>query len=271
MNQALSLAQMLAGKSKNSDTSTAYTITENWMQGRTTYGGLSACLCLDAALSNHPNLPPLRSAQITFVGPVSEDVKITTAVLRQGKSVSYIHARLGNQQGIGTEVVFCFGASRESKLNATYLPAAKTKSADDSEDFFGTTPRPIFTKNFDCRLAEGARPISGSDADEMLIWVRHKTDTSNDVMSIDPYVALLALADMPPPAVLPKFTKPAPISSMTWMVNFLQSPNKDNAQWWLLRSAAENAQDGYSSQDMQVWDADGRLIISGRQSVTLFY
>jgi len=81
----------------------------------------------------------------------------------------------------------------------------------------------------------------------------------------------LALADMPPPAMMPKFTKPKPISSLTWMVNMLQEnpqPYKDG--WWLLQSRAEHASQGYSSQDMIVWGADLRPVIAGRQSVAIY-
>ena len=39
---------------------------ENWMQGRTTYGGLTAALLLEAARRGHADLPPLRSAMINF-------------------------------------------------------------------------------------------------------------------------------------------------------------------------------------------------------------
>jgi hypothetical protein len=41
----------------------------NWLQGRTIYGGLSVALALQAALRDGPTgLPPLKSAQIAFVG-----------------------------------------------------------------------------------------------------------------------------------------------------------------------------------------------------------
>jgi hypothetical protein len=54
-------------------------------QGRTTYGGCSAALCLEAAKrllrdqrhsAGAAELPPLRSAQVAFVGPAGGDVKV---------------------------------------------------------------------------------------------------------------------------------------------------------------------------------------------------
>ena len=59
---------------------------------------------------------------------------------------------------------------------------------------------------------------------------------------------------MPPPAVLPMFKEFAPISSMTWMMNFLKEDISTEDGWWLMRSAADHSRDGYSSQDMQVWN-----------------
>ncbi|MBO9557360.1 MAG: thioesterase family protein, partial [Caulobacter sp.] len=38
-------------------------VTDDWRQGRTTYGGLSAALCVETAQRTFPDAPPLRSAQ----------------------------------------------------------------------------------------------------------------------------------------------------------------------------------------------------------------
>jgi len=138
-------------------------------------------------------------------------------------------------------------------------------SVADSEALFDSDSGPAFALNYDCRLAKGGHPVSGSTDHEHYIWVRHKDRQATDI------TALLGIADMPPPAVLPMFKEFAPVSSMTWMVNFLQTEVATNDGWWLMRSAAEHARSGYSSQDMQVWNANGELIVSGRQCVAVFY
>jgi len=58
---------------------------------------------------------------------------------------------------------------------------------------------------------------------------------------------------------------------MTWMMNILNEDLATQDGWWLMRSAAEHSKDGYSSQDMQVWNTAGDLVITGRQSVAVFY
>ena len=241
------------------------TIPEDWMQGRTTYGGLSAALCLQAVQNQFQNLPLLRSAQINFVGPAGGKVTVKTSVLRQGKSVTFICAEMFGEKGLATHAVFSFGAARESKLDSAFTASPQVPSIEKSADFFKSGPGPVFTKNFDCLMSVGEPPISGSELSEFFIWSRHKDQSANGM------VALLAVADMPPPAVLPMFKEFAPISSMTWMMNFLSDDLTTNDGWWLMRSAAEHAKDGYSSQDMQIWNTQGELIVTGRQNVAIFY
>mgnify|MGYP003700319829 CR=1 FL=1 len=239
-------------------------IPEGWMQGRTTYGGLSAALCLEAALSEFPDLPPLRSALVSFIGPAGGAVEARAKLLRRGKSVAFVEAELASEAGVATRCNFAFGAGRESALNETFTPAPDMPPPETCDYFVPPDRRPAFTKHFDTRLAKGAMPISGSDEHEFYLWVRHEDPRAEGI------VALLALADMPPPAVLPMFREFAPISSMTWMVNVLNANPVSKDGWWLLQSRGENASEGYSSQDMLVWNSDGELVIAGRQSVAIF-
>ena len=99
MNPAPSFSELLKHLSPKGENSWSINITENWMQGRTTYGGLSSALCLKAVSNNHTDLPPLRSAQINFTGPVGGLVTIHTKIIRQGKSVSFIQAELIGEKG----------------------------------------------------------------------------------------------------------------------------------------------------------------------------
>jgi hypothetical protein len=72
----------------------------DWLQGRTAYGGLSAALCLQTTLRSFPDLPPLRSAQFVFVGPATSVLRVTTAMLRQGKSTVFTSADLEGENGL---------------------------------------------------------------------------------------------------------------------------------------------------------------------------
>ena len=256
---------LIEGLKNNQAGTWSVEITENWLQGRTTYGGLSAALCLAAVGNTHPNLPPLRSAQINFVGPAGGPVTIKSEVMRQGRSVTYISAEMHGEKGLATHAVFCFGTNRNSRLDGAYKPTPVIPLPEQSESFFGEFQGPVFTQNFECLLAKGARPVSRSEEPEHFIWARYKEPTPDSTL------ALLGIADMPPPAVLPMFQEFAPVSSMTWMLNFLIDQPTTRDGWWLMRTDAEHARDGYSSQDMSVYNTDGDLVITGRQSVAIFY
>ena len=261
----MSFTQLMQSIAPAGDKQWSVTITDSWMQGRTTYGGLSAALCLQAVLNDYPDLPPLRSAQLNFVGPSGGAVTITSKVLRRGKSVAYISAEMTSDTGVATDAVFCFGASRDSRLNRDFTTPPNVPGIKDSTDFLEPGLSPIFTQHFDCRLAKGGLPVSGTEESDLFVWSRHKDQSANDM------VALIGLADIPPPAVLPMFKEFAPISSMTWMMNFLTDAPQTQDGWWLFNSSAEHARNGYSSQNMHVWNRDLELVATGRQNVAIFY
>lgn len=239
-------------------------IPEGWMQGRTTYGGLSAALAYAAAVRGRGELPPLRSAMISFIGPAGGDVAGVSRVLRQGRSVTFLEADIAMDGALATRGQFCFGAGRASDFNRQFTPMPDLPGPEDCDEFSPPSTAPNFTQHFDKRLARGARPVSGSAEHDHFIWVRQRDPRATGM------AALLALADMPPPAVMPMFTEFKPISSMTWMVNVLSAAPQSRDGWWLMESRADNAGEGYSSQDMLVWNSDGELVIAGRQSIAIF-
>ncbi|WP_411819534.1 thioesterase family protein [Hyphococcus formosus] len=239
-------------------------IPTGWMQGRTTYGGLSAALCLDVAKRSFPDLPPLRSAMISFIGPAGGDVTGQARILRQGKSVTFVEADIAGEKGLATRSQFAFGGARASMFDHTFSPKPDYKAPEDCEVYIPEEFGPTFAVHFESRLVRGARPGTGSTEHDHLIWIRHKDPKATDM------TALLAIADMPPPAVLPMFKEFAPISSMTWMVNVVVEKPQTRDGWWLMQTRAETARDGYSSQDMLVWNRDGELVTTGRQSVAVF-
>lgn len=257
-------SELMAGLTRNAEGGFSVEVPASWMQGRTLYGGLSAALCLEAIHREIPDLPPLRSAQVSFIGPSDGMVSVRVTVLRQGRSVTFVAADLHAAKGLAVHTVYCFGAERASMFDADYLPMPNVPGPAESPPFFAEGFGPQFAANYEARLARGGRPVSASTEHDHFLWVRHRED------HLAGPVALVALGDMPPPAVLPMFSEPAPISSMTWMFNVLTPHPESPDGWWLLRSCAEDARSGYSSQDMFIWNSAGVPVVTGRQSVAVF-
>lgn len=235
-------------------------IPPGWMQGRTAYGGLSAALAHEAARGVADALPPLRTAQISFVGPLAGEVTIETRLLRRGRNASFVRADVRSDAGLGLAATFVFVGPQASHIDHVALPAPATlPDPPPAPKAIGT--RDYFFQNFDYADAEpaDARPA------EWARWVRLR-----EREGVDPMTALLAIGDALPPAAMRLATSKGPISSMTWLVNLLTPRPETRDGWWLLRSRADCARDGCSSQTMTMWNADGEPVASGMQSVAIF-
>lgn len=245
------------------DTGHGAHVTDDWKQGRTTYGGLSAALCVEAALKTLPDAPPLRSGQFAFIGPAAGELAMETRVLRQGKSTLFVGVDLIGEQGLATRAILTFGAARESAVSYADLPRPAVAAPEACELFFPPRAGPGFAGQFEVRMAGGARPLSGQPP-EYLLWIRHRDPAARSL------AALIALADTPPPPAMTLFPKFGPISTMTWSIDIVGLPPEDDDGWRLLRSKAETIAEGYSTQEMMLWDADGAPLIAARQNVAVF-
>lgn len=242
-------------------------IPTHWKQGRTAYGGLSTALAYEVACRAHKGLPPLRSATINFVGPVSSDPIYETQILRQGRNVTSVESKAFVEGGVVLSTNFSFGSGRESDLSVDFTaPIAPPPS--ECEPFTPEFARdfvPQFFHNFDTRLIAGQRPMAGADKGYIRTWSRHFDEGSRTGVA-----SLLCLADVLPPAAMPMFTRMGPVSSMTWIINLLSSKPQTEDGWWQIESELTAAREGYATQVMRIWNSQGELVVEGMQSVTLF-
>ena len=148
-------------------------------------------------------------------------MEIESSIVRQGKTMSFVRSDLYSDSKVGTTALFAFGATRKSGFDEVLVaPAAHLPPPEDCQNLFVEGKvRPVFTGHFEARLAQGGRPATASTAVDHWIWVRHKgADDSGGVDGVPLDIALLALADMPPPAIVAKFQSFFPIASATWQV-----------------------------------------------------
>ena len=236
-------------------------IPETWLQGRTSYGGLSAALALHAAQVSDTDLPPLRSALVAFVGPLSGDIVIRATRLRRGRNAAFVQADVESQAGLGLRATFVFMGPVESKVDRRVGAAPDFPVPAEGAQTFRGHSAVSFSQNFELldRRDETVGPA------EWLRWVRLA-----ERAGLDPMVELIAVADCLPPAALKLLGGPAPVSSMTWQLNLLGPAPATTDGWWLLRADTDYAYAGSSSQRMAIWNADGRPIAEQMQSVAVF-
>ena len=230
-------------------------------QGRTLYGGMTTALCFEAAKRVAPAIP-MRSAQVLFAGPASGPLTLQARLLRAGRSSAAVVVECAAEAGQAAVATFAFGSNRDS---AVELPAGRrallTRAPEDCPVFIERTGG--FHERFELRLAEGSALLSGG-APEFTVWARFREE-----QAVDPVTALLALADALPPAAMACFPERAPISTINWSIDLLSEPESIGG-WYVLRSASEQMGSGYSTQAMDLWDAEGRHLATGRQLVAIF-
>lgn len=235
----------------------------SWGQGRTLYGGMTVALGWAAAERRYPDLPPLRSVQVAFVGPSAGELTLRPEILRQGKSATTIGVDVLSDGKLAARITFFCGAARDSKVAHQRVEAPAAAAPDALPPVLGAGQGPTFASNFDIRHVSGGLPFSGGPP-EFVMWARLSAHEG-----ADPLVALLALADVLPPAAMPVFPEFGVISSLSWSMDLDRLPVEAGA-WYLCRATAESTEDGYSRQAMEVFDANGRRLLGGRQTVAIF-
>jgi acyl-CoA thioesterase len=256
MNLASLLAQFTPGAKTHK-----ISIPPSWHQGRTSYGGLSSVLAYQAAKLAADDLPPLQSAQITFVGPLAGDIEVRADILRRGKNTAFIQVEVTSADGVGLTCNFIFMNRRESHLSYTNIaapelppiPPAETVRSGPPEFFTGHMQYP------DKRLELGLA------TNRLASWHRL---TEHD--GLDHIAELICIGDALPPSAMGLMTEKGMVSSMNWQINMLtDAPNTENG-WWYLSSETHHAANGASSQYMTAWNSRGEAVLKGMQSVAIF-
>ena len=239
-------------------------IPDNWLQGRTAYGGLSTALALHAAQASDDDLPPLRSATVSFIGPLAGDVRVRATRLRRGRNAAFVQADVESEAGLGLRAVFVFMRDQPSTIDHVVGRAPDFAQPGPDDRVFSGKPQgpgPGFLTNFE--FVDRREP--GEDPAEWLRWVRVK-----DRAGLDPEVELALIADCLPPAAMKLAPRFMPLSSLTWLVNLLGPVPATEDGWWLLRARTDYARAGSSSQNMGIWSADGTAVAEQMQSVAIF-
>jgi acyl-CoA thioesterase len=243
------------------------TVSEDWLQGRSIFGGLQAALALRAMRFVAPGGVPLRSLQITFLAPVpAGSLHLQARVLRAGKSATHVEAQLTDGQQTLCTAIGIFGAARPSVVQIT--PAQPVVTCDKPIIFPyipGLTPS--FIQHFAVRWLRGGLPFTGSKEPRNVLEI----DLRDAGSSFATEEHVLGIADFIPPIALSFLKKPSVGSSMTWMIEFLSERIGDlPLQGWRMDAELVAAHDGYTSQSGLLWGPDGSPVALSRQNMVVF-
>lgn len=248
-------------------------VTPDWQQGRTTFGGLLSVLVVQAMRDVCGADWPLRALQTNFVGPVASgafDVEVT--LLRQGKNVRQVQARVlqadaGGTEQVGGVLLGVFGTGRESglpELRPAHQPAAKDI---DSAFKWPYVPNmtPAFTQHLEFRQAEGGLPFTGSDEWHSRVYTR-----LNVVDGVDSELQAVMLADAGPTPALARLRGFAPASSVSWALELRPVVVGDATGFWRMDKEALATGEGYVNEKTTLWTPEGQMAALGYQVVAVY-
>lgn len=243
-----------------------FQVDDNWSQGRTLYGGIQGALAVRAMRELLGESLPLRSLEVTFVGPVEPGEVVTRArFLRRGRTATHVQAEIMQDESVNLTAVGIFGARRESEVaDVDRLPAPDLSLDEAVPMDFIEGAMPNFMRYFEVRGLEPLKFFSGAKFPRAACYARHAGDDSLT------WEHLTALGDIAPPVIMASLSRFAPASSMNWQLDFVQPVEKLADPWLRVETRLLSAVDGYVWQDASFWDSDNQLVMLSRQCLAVF-
>lgn len=261
--EATKLSALLS-RIESSEGTATLDVPEDWLQGRTLFGGLQAIVGLAAMRSVVPAMP-LRALQVTFLAPVpGGPVRAVARTLRSGKSTTHVESRIVDGDNTLCLMVGVFGTSRASGVELRPPQhAVANANAIEMPRIPGAVPN--FTRHFKARWLVGAPPGSGAtDADNVIELAMRDQGNATEYH-------VVAMADFIPPIALSWLKAAAPAASLTWMLELLaEDVGSLPLEGWRVDARMTAAQGGYTNQSLVLWGPGGVLVALGRQTMVVF-
>ena len=272
MSSLTPLSTILAGRRRD-EHDVRFDIPADWLQGRTSFGGLISTLAVqamrDVAGSAWPAAVKLRALQTSFIGPVGlGEMHVTVTLLREGKNIRQVQALVKQQGQVSALLLGVFGIDRETIVpvkSPERPPVARSPEETPERVLRGGAPH--FTQHMDMRFVEGMAPFSGQHSEVSKIHLRLKGEPT----PLDLELLTVLLADVPPTPVISNFTQPTPASSVSWELELrplAQAPAADG--WWRVDTDVLASGGGYVNQITKLWAPGGELAALGYQVAAVY-
>ena len=234
---------------------------QSWTQGRTSFGGLSGAIAYHAASHIEDDLPPLRSGQIAFTGPLFGSLTVETNMLRRGKNTAFVQSDIFADKGLGLHCNFIFATPRQTEVTTLDMDEPVFPDIPKDEDLHSGPPQ-FFTSNMEY---VGKRIDTSISTNRLTRWMRLKQR-----QGLDPIAEIICMCDSLPPSVMGLLDKNAMVSSMNWQINIIAEDISTTSGWWLIDSHTHHADHGASSQFMSIWNSERQLMATAMQSVAYY-
>jgi len=247
----------------------ALTVPDDWSQGRTVFGGLSAGLLYQVLKKVVPDQRALRSITFNFVAPLAAGQAFTFAwqILRSGKNATQVSASIVQAGQVCLSALGCFAVDRESSVAVEPAPTQLPPFPERFESLREIPPgAPQFTRYIDLHISQGDTPFTASRNTSLAGWMRLREPP---IAFTDAHA--IVLIDAWPPTVLQMLPGPAPASTMSWNIEFVHPHKPLRPDAWLAYEAKTvQAYGGYAHSEAGIFSGDGELMVISRQLIAVF-
>ncbi|MFC0119543.1 acyl-CoA thioesterase [Pseudoalteromonas xiamenensis] len=251
------------------DSNKNFSFPADWCQGRTAFGGISAAMLICAMSKKIKDQRRLLSLSTNFVGPLEPGISfdIDIEVLREGKSATQLLAKITQNGQVCVVAQGCYAMKRDSRIEVAITKECGLSPVQPERVLpYQEGIMPAFFQHVALNPQQGALPFSNATSSHLGGWMKFKAtpDTAMNEMHVT------ALTDAWPPTLLQKFSKPAPASSMSWYIEFIDEINLDADSWLGFEAITHHSANGYGLEDANIWSQDGKLLAISRQTVAVF-
>lgn len=233
----------------------------NWAIGTNPNGGYLLCIALDALQQRLPEQPDALSVTVHYFKPGlnNEACEVMTEVLKRGRQVSNVRARVMQAGELRLEVMAVMGALGEQPETPITLPAPAIPSPEDC------TPRSGFSQGLaqlpllerlEIRLHPNEAEPGHAQQAQVSGWIRFRDGREPDGR------AAVLFADAFPPSVFGLLGAVGWVPTVELTVHVRRRPAPG---WMLGQFRTLDLSDGRMIEDGWVWDAQGQLVVQSRQ------
>ena len=236
-----------------------------WMQGRSTFGGLTAAAMASLARRVVPESDrSLRVFSTQLLAPVVPGpMRGEVSVLRSGRNITFTDVRLMQGDAVVARATPVFAKAVSESLDVAPAPKPEVTAPETLQSIpYVPGFMPEFTQHVDMRWAEGATPYSGSDAALFVGHCRYRVPLGGAA-------GLLALLDTWPAPSLGMARKPIPASTVSWTAHLLNVPS-NFGQWFTFRYETAVGTSGLHTVVGHLYAEDGTLVGWSEQMVAVF-
>jgi acyl-CoA thioesterase len=268
------LSALLSRRERGGD-EVGFDIPDDWLQGRTSFGGLVSAFAVqamrDVAAAGWPADVALRALQTNFIAPVGPGaLAVGVKVLREGRSVRQVQATVRQGGETVAMMVGVFGSPRGTSLPPLrpQRPAPRREVDDIAPSPFVPGLRPNFVAHLDMRWADGTPPFSATPDWQASIHLRLR---DADAARLPSEILTVLMADAFPTPALSHFGQPSPASSVSWALELRPlAPDEALDGYWRADNIVIAADSGYVNQQSLLWAPSGALAALAYQVVTVY-